>query len=493
MTSLPPLAPFPKSPWRQNLSPAEWTSLLEAWTSLSRALVALPDASLKSALKNDDSVATFLTTFVQEIGEAGTLILGPYSTTLSKAIFQLTSRVLATSSPPLQLLSFPFLADLARVFPRKLTAPLIAQKFCQHTASLESSLLALKKQLILQLDGGIKGDLKFVELQLTRLNHLLHISSDACTLFLAGSDFLDGLIVCFRVMNPPLRKVIVTTTYLCLVGLIDAEPARWAMLNDELYALKASADAHKEGPLNVNDSLVPELVTNTPILKILLRRAEDSGAATDNLRKRITVLEAFKKGAMIRPKRLIKRKVNKGKGKETSNDVHVDMHVHKMSQISQVQDLFPDLGAGFVSRCLDEYGEDVEQVVANLLSETLPSHLATADRSEPLYVQLYLQIPPLSLLTWFLDRHVQNTATTSWHRGQRHPKFLLDTTSTTMTSSTSSLWTCQKYGLERSLENLPTTCLKIKAMLPTKQPSSLLWHPLIPTMMNAMIHMTRQM
>ncbi|KAM6518418.1 hypothetical protein FSOLCH5_007185 [Fusarium solani] len=385
MASLPPLAPFPQASWRQHLSPSEWNSLLDAWTSLCRALVALPDKQLKAALSHDDAVATFLATFAEETANAGFTVLESHSTTLPKAVFQLTSRVL-TLSPPSQLLGFPFLADVARIFPRKLTAPLIAQLFQQHAAPLESSLSALKKQLIPQLDSGIKGDLKLVEAHLTRLNYLLHASPDACTLFLAGADFLDGLVVCFRVMNPPLRKVIVTTAYLCLVGLIDAEPAKWSMLSDQLYALKEAADAHKAGPLNVNDSLVPELVTSTPLLKILLRRAEDSGAATDNLKKRITALESFKKGAMVRPKRLVRRKVDKGKGKgkETQQDVDADIHVHRMSQITQVQDLFPDLGAGFVAKCLDEYGDDVEQVVANLLGESLPPHLASADRSEPL-------------------------------------------------------------------------------------------------------------
>jgi activating signal cointegrator complex subunit 2 len=82
--------------------------------------------------------------------------------------------------------------------------------------------------------------------------------------------------------------------------------------------------------------------------------------------------------------------LDKGKGKITQQEVNADIHVHKMSQITQVQDLFPDLGSGFVSKCLDEYGEDVEQVVANLLSETLPPHLANADRSESLYVIIFL-------------------------------------------------------------------------------------------------------
>ena len=266
----------------------------------------------------------------------------------------------------------------------------MAKLFNDHAPAIEATLTSLKKLLIPHLDSGIKGDLKLVESRLLQLNPLLHASPQACTLFLAGSDFFDGLVTCFRVMNPPLRKAIIATMYLCLVGLTEADPPKWAMLNDQLYSLKSSADSHKAGPHNVNDSLVAELVTSTPILKILSRRAEDSGAATDNLRKRITALEDFKKGPMVRPKRLVRRKVDKGKGKQTADDVQTEIHVHKMSQITQIQDLFPDLGSGFVARCLDEYGDDVEQVVANLLGETLPPHLASADRSEPLYVSLLM-------------------------------------------------------------------------------------------------------
>ncbi|KAK2939344.1 Ubiquitin system component CUE [Fusarium oxysporum f. sp. vasinfectum] len=383
MVSLPPLAPFPQSSWRQHLSSSEWNTLLQSWTSICRAISSLSEQDIKTALARDDSIATFLVSFAEETAEAGFTILDSHSTTLPKAVFQLVSRVFTVSPPP-QLFDYAFLANIARIFPRKATAPLIARLFQRHAAALEAALTALKKQLIPQLEAGIKGDLKSVDARLIRLNYLLHASSDTCTLFLAGSDFLDGLIVCFRVMNPPLRKVILTTTYLCLVGLIDTEPAKWSMLSDQLYALKEAADAHKAGPLNVNDSLVPELITNTPLLKVLLRRAEDTGAATENFKKRITALEGYRKGTMVRPKRLIRRRLDKGKGKITQQEVNADIHVHKMSQITQVQDLFPDLGSGFVSKCLDEYGEDVEQVVANLLSETLPPHLANADRSESL-------------------------------------------------------------------------------------------------------------
>jgi activating signal cointegrator complex subunit 2 len=55
-----------------------------------------------------------------------------------------------------------------------------------------------------------------------------------------------------------------------------------------------------------------------------------------------------------------------------------------MSIISQIQDLFPDLGASFIVKCLDEYNDDIEQVTAHLLEDSLSPYLSEADRSEKL-------------------------------------------------------------------------------------------------------------
>ncbi|KAK5995580.1 Activating signal cointegrator 1 complex subunit 2 [Cladobotryum mycophilum] len=397
MLNLPPFAPFPKASWHQHLSSQDWDGLIEAWIALSQAYLGLEDGQCIKAIENDESVVTFVSTFVEEAAAGSTTSVSSPARLL-KAVFRLTSRFLTIRKPPQQLFEFRFLAGLAKVFPKKYTAPLLTQLFTTHTAAIEFTLISLKKLLIPQLDLGPKGDLNLVESRLNLLNHLLHISPDTCVIFLAGSDFSDGLVTCFRVMNPPLRKAIVTTLYLCLIGLIEAEPPKWSMVGDQLFGLQTAAEAHKKGPLNANDSLVADLATNTPILKVLVRKAEGSGAATANLRNRITALEAFKTGVMVRPKRLVKRKIDKGKGKETSEDAHAAMHIHKMSQITQVQDLFPDLGAGFVSKCLDEYHDDVEQVVANLLGESLPPHLATVDRAEPLSSQppLHVDLAPQS-------------------------------------------------------------------------------------------------
>ncbi|KAG6052283.1 hypothetical protein E4U39_000008 [Claviceps sp. Clav50 group G5] len=400
MSTFPPLAPFPKASWQKQLSAEEWSALVQAWKTLCQVYLDLADeefAKAAAATRNHASLVSFTSSFVRETARAGSSI--PNSTTLLRPVFHLTSRLLRLLNPqPSEFLEYEFLAGLARIYPKGRTTPLIGELFEDKHASspmIEASLTSLKKLLIPQLDAGIKGDLKLVESRLAVLNPLLHVSPHACTLMLAGSDFFDGLTTCFKVMNPPLRRTIIATMYLCIIGLVESEPPKWSMLNDSLFALNAAADAHKQGPLNANDSLVAELVTSTPLLKLLLRRAQAQDVATTSLKARITVLESFKKGPMARPKRLaLRRKTAKGKGKAMPGGFHqqAEMHVHRMSQITQVQDLFPDLGAAFVSKCLDEYGDDAEQVVANLLGETLPPHLATADRSEPL--SSHEDIPP---------------------------------------------------------------------------------------------------
>ncbi|XP_034282026.2 activating signal cointegrator 1 complex subunit 2 [Pantherophis guttatus] len=53
------------------------------------------------------------------------------------------------------------------------------------------------------------------------------------------------------------------------------------------------------------------------------------------------------------------------------------------SLISQVKDLLPDLGEGFVLACLEEYNYNVEHVINNLLEDKLTASLQTLDRTMP--------------------------------------------------------------------------------------------------------------
>jgi activating signal cointegrator complex subunit 2 len=189
-----------------------------------------------------------------------------------------------------------------------------------------------------------------------------------------------------------LRKTIISTTYLCLVGLTEDPKPRLTTLIDQLYSLDAAAKAHKEGPTNVNDSLVAELVTITPILKLVREKIAASELGSGRANSVLSSLESFKKaGGNHKPPRRPKRRIDKGKSRanETSDDdlagsSNGQIHVHRMSLISQIQDLFPDLGSGFVMKLLDEYNENVEEVISHLLEDSIPPHLKESDRSAEL-------------------------------------------------------------------------------------------------------------
>ncbi|KAK3348759.1 hypothetical protein B0T25DRAFT_546459 [Lasiosphaeria hispida] len=388
-SKLPAFALFPLAAWRDQLLPDEWAACLDAWLALVGSYLSLSETEFLSISAKDESLVTFLTSFTRETAVDGVAILGQSQSAkkLLRDSFLLVSKLVRSSSPPSGLAQWEFLSDLSRVYGKKKADDLLSHLPEPAQAQFDGSLAVLKKFLIKNLDAGIQGgDLKAIEAKLDRVGDLIHASPYVASFFLAGDDFLDGLISCFKIMNPPLRKVIVSTTYLCLIGL--AEGQKMSALTDQLYSLKTAAATHKTGPLNVNDSLVAELVTSTPVLQQLQRKLEETGTTSSRTKSIINELSTFKKGSggLLKPKRLIKRKIDKGKGLAEHDEAQVqqEMHIHRMSQVSQVQDLFPELGSGFVSKLLDEYTDDTEQIISHLLEDSLPAHLQSADRSEEL-------------------------------------------------------------------------------------------------------------
>lgn len=396
ISDLPPMVPFPEAAWRNHIVPEEWEACLDSWVALAGAHLSLSQPDFKRISLNDESVPNFLVSYFLEntsSQDAFPSQNGSQSKLLRKQCFLLTNRLLDVDKPPELLLKWDFLADFSKIYDRIHATKIMELVWKRHLSTLELSLASLKTFLTKQLDTGLKGDLKEAESRLKRLNHLLHTSPDVASFFVAGSDFLDALISCYKLMNPPLRKTIISTTYLCLIGLTGGPKPRFSSLVDQLYSLDVAAKAHKSGPTNVNDSLVAELVTVTPILKQVEQRLEASGSGPSRAKTVLKSLESYKKaGGSGRPARLVRRKIDKGKGRddEYGHGSNGQMHIHRMSLISQVQDLFPDLGSGFVVKLLDEYNDNVEETISHLLEGSLPPHLDGADRSEVLSVKFSL-------------------------------------------------------------------------------------------------------
>lgn len=367
--SLPPFAPFPPPSFRRELVPEEWAACLDSWVTLAQAHLRLPNPAFSSAVESETSgLASFLDSYFEESSNPST---APESS-LRKEAFLLTHRTLSLSSPPLILLKQSFLSNLCRTYPKSHELQkLLSSLWKRKGAEVEKNLQRSKGILIKELDSG---KVEFVEANMRNLAPLLHCSPDAATFFMIGSDLLDSINAVFPKTSPTTQRSLTMFTYLGLASLTSGEKPNLSLLSDHLYSLKSSSSS-KTG----QKSLLSDLASNTPLVDKV--KISSNGDAAGKARKIEQFLDEFRGS---KPKKPIRRKIDNGKERITEVSAHGEMHMHRMSLVTQVQDLFPDLGSGFITKLLDEYAEDVEQVIAHLLEDSLPPHLQSLDRSAQL-------------------------------------------------------------------------------------------------------------
>lgn len=203
----------------------------------------------------------------------------------------------------------------------------------------------------------------------------MRVSPETAVYFITGTDFVDSLISGYsKAGADKTRKAVSMTVYLGLVACVTGETLNFSLLSDHLYTLKTQGEGKPP-----QQAVVADAVTNTPLLAKLRRSVDEK--TPERVAKLLDSLETFRSPSIVRPKKHSRRKPSsKGKGRQTGEDHEI--HIHRMSYVTQVQDLFPDLGAGFVMKLLDEYNDDVEQVTAHLLDDSLPAHLQSLDRNE---------------------------------------------------------------------------------------------------------------
>ncbi|KAF2723438.1 hypothetical protein K431DRAFT_282899 [Polychaeton citri CBS 116435] len=374
--SLPPLAPVPPANIRVDISLPEWEAYLDAWIVLAEAYTILPAQQLQVSI---DATSNYLFSFYRELSNAGQedkLSNSPKSEVLKKVNFRLARRLMLELDAVQPLLSWEFLAAFCHSYGRSLIlSRLMSSLWKSYPQQLESVLQPMKNDLTRSLD---RAEVLPILKHLSELCTLMRLSTNIASFFTVGSDFLDALITAYSsTQNVEYRKQSATIVCLGLLALNETDSRNISLLSDHLYTLKAQSKG--------SESLLADVVTNTP-LTIRLRR-ELSGKAADRLFKLLDELETFRSSAVARPRPQRRRVAtnNNRNSDKTATDVSGimgDVHIHKMSLVTQIQDLFPDLGAGFVLKLLGEYAEDVEQVTAHLLDDSLPPHLQAADRRE---------------------------------------------------------------------------------------------------------------
>ncbi|KAI1002098.1 hypothetical protein K3495_g6104 [Podosphaera aphanis] len=394
LTSLPPLVPFPETEWITHLAPTEWEACLDSWILLAGAHLSLSTSEFEESSLKDDSLPVFIVSYIAQVSSSNQLLSSTVESSKLKLIrkmcFLLSQRLLEYKNPPRALLCWEFLSDASKVFGRSHGRELIKLVRSDDLPTLELSMTSLKTQLVRDLDAGDTEKLEEIKGNLKKLNHLLFACHKTAAFFMAGSDFLDALVTGYKLMNPPLRKVILSTLYLCLIGLTGGEKPNISSLVDQLYSLKLAAEAHQARNPHANDTILSELVTVTPILKKIKEKLKKSNNSGPNRIESILILlENFRKpGANVRKvRRPVKTKIDKGKSQASNPDNYSrddQAQVQRMSLITQVQDLLPDLGPGFISKLLEEYDNNIEVVISHLLEGSLPAHLEKINRAAPL-------------------------------------------------------------------------------------------------------------
>jgi len=382
--------PFPPATLVKQLPPKIWEEALDSWTRLGRYYLSMSQQEFRKAAPEDRSLVPFLVSFAEIVSSTQELQImyknqAHLRPLLSHQCFCLTHRLLSEEfdAPPALLLEWTFLGDFCTIFSGSASLEaLIEGVWSRYKLDNDPSMFKSKKALLSLLDEYQPKAETELDTALRRVAALLRACPQYGRFLMVGTEFPDAVATAWLRGNNYTRNKLVTVLYRSFSSLLDGDKPNVSLLLDHLYALKASTE--KQLSRGYTLTLLSQLVSGTPIIRVMQIYLRSSDAV--RAKPLISYLESFDSPEAT-PKRSMRRRRDKGKSKEHNEYGHGtlgEVHVHKMSLVAQIQDLFPDLGSGFIVKLLDEYHEDAEQVTAHLLDDSLPPHLKNAHRQQPL-------------------------------------------------------------------------------------------------------------
>ncbi|KAJ5711206.1 hypothetical protein N7488_005362 [Penicillium malachiteum] len=385
MAGFPPLAPVPSPAVRRTIPSADWDACLDAWMMLLGIRLNATDKKFETAATEDLSAVSFLESFYQHAAEGDQgLHHGPKARQLRKLSF-LTARryMLVGSNPFVELFNWRLLGNICSCYPSSTALKTtLSEIWDMHHEKISSSIESAKTFIINQLSSPISSKSADVLSDIRCLTILASVLPPCGHVLMAGSDFLDTLAEVYLSLKAQdeLRKIIVANLYVGLISLLKEPSTNLSLLLDQLFSLKAAAGLGTS-KMKSEATIISDLICSSDMLQRLekylqihpQRRGED-------LLTSLRIYQIESKHLHHRYQR--RKKVDKGKAPSSGLHIPEELHAHKMSLVSQVQDLFPDLGSAFVMRLLDVYNDNPETVVAHLLDDSLPAELQLLDRSE---------------------------------------------------------------------------------------------------------------
>ncbi|OJD13642.1 hypothetical protein AJ78_05923 [Emergomyces pasteurianus Ep9510] len=394
-SSLPPLAPFPPATVRNLLQNEEWGACLDAWIALLELRLKIPQDEFQLSAPKDDSASVFLVSFFQEAATGDGLYADTKLNSLRRLCFVLTKRQLLEIHPPTaELLDWGFLASFCKVY---ISSPalktLLNQLWDQESQALTIS-IEKAKVLVMNdlLSSKARDDIARADKHLRSITLLALALPSAGRVLMTGSDYIDTLFDAYRnnhKVNAALQRTIVANAYVAFASLLKLNPPATSLLLDQLFSLKAAAKVDATGTER-EPTLLSDIICSTNLLGKM--EVVFTGTSQKRGQNLVSSLRAYQtKCASFHSRyQRTKRRKNKGKGraddeiKTNARDPVQDIHIHKIALITQVQDLFPHLGTGYIARLLDHYGDNVETIISHLLEDSLAPQLRGLDLSEEL-------------------------------------------------------------------------------------------------------------
>lgn len=336
------ITPVPSKAVRFALEDEHWQTCIDSWTKITGLTLRLNDADLSSAVLTTNAVTPFLLSYVRETRLESADHLSDNSRrltaqrTLAKNVFFLITRILRHKDHPQSLMDFEFLVGFIDIFGRK-------------------NAQTVRKTIDMVIDA----------------------SEEALLV-----DFTDAE-VCAKS-----AAFVSLCTFSSLAGPILAKTS---LARSVVAAYNGAASGR-----NSLRSLTFLIVTNPESSIKFLDSIASDGAAdklVQDLLAHTTVLDALQEMALSRPglddlvKIMVETRLSPGhvQSKDQSNTMEDEDDAAQdaaklLSKIFQIQDLFPDLGDGFVEACLNEFGFDVETTTMKLLEDDLPPHIRQMER-----------------------------------------------------------------------------------------------------------------
>ena len=409
--SVPPLAPWPPATICEKISSADWETFLDTWIlGIETRLRLSPEKFGAIRFSDSSSGYTFLLSyfpapFSTSTAPTSSLLSRPAAASsnlpsdgnnmeakLRRRCLLLLRRLLLESKTlidcPLKEL-FSLLANASVQFrTNKLWRATLGETWRRIPGRLESAVEEEKGSFLRAGNSGDQEAISDQQQQLMQFTALMCCLPQVGSILMAGSEYLDSLVDNYnQLLSAPMdhsvkrcfQKVLIENLFLGLQSLMKDTPSPSpSLLLDSLYTLKIACTVEDANTSSKTPTLLSDLLCSTSFeqrLRAFLTSSLNSRGSS--LLEYLLHYKEQKRHLHSQHLKTTMKQPCPGKSKATAvaHEDH-EMHIHTASQVSQIQDLFPDLSAPYVMRLLDYFSGDVEAVTASLLEpESLPADL----------------------------------------------------------------------------------------------------------------------